>query len=431
VFLVGLNTLVMLLWVAVTLLARYKNRKGHDAGFWFALTGCIKKFGILVISMSYLPICNILLDNVRPIEGAQTNTTLLKWGFPTGGCMVIQGRANELCPNYPTGYLWLTDAQYFIFTLSSVFVILYMVGIPMYMAYHVREAVCVLERNNPRHLRLFEDAFTLERQRAWHVRLLASLPIPCLLRFVLSKEETEKEVKRSRLLLRANALYAEAVYDFDDARSGLYCSYKWNSKYFKLVGITERVVLVLLAFFLSDASLKLFLGHEAFEALQLSRLHLPQFLAAVTTAVFLGLSLVRQPLNDWQDGLIDGVCRLTNVCNAVVLFLASKPSILFLYTPFDEATPHEACGRQFATESALQQFGLTMAGISTTEENAPRNNSWAAEELGHTHECYMSALQCVQGPNTCSRASPCQADEMRTGACKGAPYSWYSVYLLC
>ena len=56
VFLVGLNTLVMLLWVAVTLLARYKNRKGHDAGFWFALTGCIKKFGILVISMSYLPI---------------------------------------------------------------------------------------------------------------------------------------------------------------------------------------------------------------------------------------------------------------------------------------------------------------------------------------------------------------------------------------
>ena len=38
-----------------------------------------------------------------------------------------------------------------------------------------------------------------------------------------SEEVKERELTRKRLLARANALYAEAVCDFDDARSALYC----------------------------------------------------------------------------------------------------------------------------------------------------------------------------------------------------------------
>ena len=343
VALVGVNTVVLVVWLAITLLARYKNRKGHDAGFWFSLTGLIKKCGMVLISMSYLPICNILLDNVRPLNpapgtprylegfalcrlaccacaacpsrarvegltrwvGRSSESWRLKWGFATGGCMAADAAANRLCLDYPSGVAWMADPRYIMFIVSSVFAALYIVAIPAYLAHHVREAVSVLDRNNPRHVRLFAEVHTIERQRTWRSRLLAWLPA-CMLPLVAAEEGREQELMRKRLLVRANALYAEAVCDFDDARSALYCSYKWTNKYFKLVAIGERVLLLLLDFFLSDTALKLWVGHAAFEALGLHHLHLDKLLTAVVTALVLAGSLLRQPFSDWQDALIDG-----------------------------------------------------------------------------------------------------------------------------
>ena len=44
-----------------------------------------------------------------------------------------------------------------------------------------------------------------------------------MLPLMASEEAKQRELTRKRLLARANALYAEAVCDFDDARSALYC----------------------------------------------------------------------------------------------------------------------------------------------------------------------------------------------------------------
>jgi len=407
VALLTLNTTCLLLWLSVTLLARYKNRKGHDAGFWFSFTGMIKKCGMVLISMSYLPICNILLDNVRPFEeAAASNSTQLKWGFPTGGCMVTDGSANALCPQYPVGFLWMADPQYIMFIVSSVFALLYMVGIPLYLMHHVREAVSVLDRNNPRHVRLFQEVHTLRHQRSWHARVLPSLlsSVPAFfMPLRAADEQKEKSMKRKRLLARANALYAEAVCDFDDARTALYCSYKWNHKYFKMVGISERVLILLLAFFLSDSSIKLWMGHDTFEALDLKHLQLHKMLTAATTAVFLAVSVLGQPFSDWQDGLIDGMCRFTNVCNAVVVFLASKPDILFAYAPFDATSSMLGCGNQTGngTQSNVQQFGLTMAGMksdaslansNSTESGIVTLESLDVDEVPHENAGYCAFL---------------------------------------
>jgi hypothetical protein len=372
VSLVSFNTIVLLLWLAATLLARYKNRKGHDKGFMFEFTGMIKKCGMVLISMSYLPICNILLDNVRPFEIADDNSTQLKWGYSTGGCMVVDGRANEQCPDYPVGRDRIGQAQYIMFVVSLVFAIVYMVGIPMYLVHHVREAVSVLDRNNPRHVRLFQEVRTAVRQRSWRSFWLTCVP-RFLLPLVASDKYQEEEVKRKRLLLRANALYAEAVCDFDDARSALYCSYKWNYKYFKMVAISERVLILLLAFFLSGPSIKLWIGHDAFGDLNLQQLELQKLLTALTTAIFFTLSLSWQPFSDWQDGLIDGMCRVTNMCNAIVVFLASKPSIFFAYKPFKGPRSMQTCSKHLLDHSTVQELGLSMAGIQSDHASSNLN----------------------------------------------------------
>jgi hypothetical protein len=368
VALVSLNTLALLLWLTVTLLARFKNRKGHNTGFWFMLSGTIKKVGMILISMSYLPICNILFDNVRPFEvspmrASASNSSSLKWGFPTGGCIVTEGNAGTACLDYPRGVRWMGDPQYLMFIVSSIFAVLYMTCIPIYLAHHVREAVSVLDRNNPRHVRLFQEVQTLDRQRTWRARLLAAMPT-CLLPVLASEEHWVIEVKRKRLLRRAHSLYAEAVCDFDDARSALYCSYKWNNKYFKMVGIFERVLILLVVFLLSDPSLKLWLGQDMFESMGLQQLHMHKLLTAVITAVFLTISLVGQPFSDWQDGLIDGVCRFANFCNAAVVFLATKPSIFFLYQPFD-ATAVPGCAGNRSETSNIEKLGLAIAGVQS------------------------------------------------------------------
>ena len=44
-----------------------------------------------------------------------------------------------------------------------------------------------------------------------------------MLPLVACDEVRQQELARQGLLARANALYAEAVCDFDDARSALYC----------------------------------------------------------------------------------------------------------------------------------------------------------------------------------------------------------------
>jgi len=380
VTLVSVNTLVLLLWLSVTLLARYKNRKGHDAGFMFSFTGMIKKCGMVLISMSYLPICNILLDNVRPYEIIDSNSTKHKWGYSTGGCMVVDGRANQQCPDYPVGIDWMGQAQYIMFFVSFVFATVYMMGIPIYLVYHVREAVSVLDRNNPRHVRLFQEVLAAERQRSWRDFWLTSVP-QCLLPLVASDKDKEEEVKRKRLLVRANALYAEAVCDFDDARSALYCSYKWNNKYFKIVAIGERVLILLLAFFLSDSSIKLWIGHENFDELNLQQLQLQKLLTALTTAIFLAVSLFWQPFSDWQDGLIDGMCRLTNMCNAIIVFLASKPSIFFVYTPFHGPRSMRSCSNHYLTNSTVQQLGFSLAGIHSDPASSDFNTTTTGNEL--------------------------------------------------
>ena len=59
--------------------------------------------------------------------------------------------------------------------------------------------------------------------------------------------------------------------------------------------------------FLSDASLKLWVGPDAFEALGLRHLELQKMLTALTTAVFLAVAVARQPFSDWQDAVIDGL----------------------------------------------------------------------------------------------------------------------------
>ena len=153
--------------------------------------------------------------------------------------------------------------------------------------------------------------------------------------------------------------------DFDDARSALYCSYKWNCKYFKMVAIGERVLILLLAFFLSDPSIKLWIGHDAFEELNLQQLELQKLLTVLTTAIFLTVSLSWQPFSDWQDGLIDGMCRVTNMCNAFVVFLASKPYILFAYKPFKGPRSMQTCSKHLLNHSTVQELGLSMAGIQS------------------------------------------------------------------
>ena len=193
-----------------------------------------------------------------------------------------------------------------------------------YVHTYIHTYIQVLDRNNPRHVRLFQELESLRRQRSVRQRILAALPLWLLPLLGVREQDREHAAQRDRLLRRANALYAEAVCDFDDARTALYCSYKWHSKYFKMVGIAERVLLLLMVFFLSGSSLKAFMGFEDFEATGLQRLHLDKFLTAVTTLVFLTISLLGKPFIDWQDGLIDAMCRFTNVCNAVVVFLASK-----------------------------------------------------------------------------------------------------------
>ena len=209
-FLLSVIGFVDLVWLLVVLIARYKNRKQHNTGFWLDLTNAIKKIGMLLLVLTYLPVCNLLLDNVRPVLHQGADGEAVKWYFPAGGCTMTSGVANRLCKPYPSATDGLRS-QYVVFWISAAFAAMYIIGMPLYLGYHIKNAVDVVDRNNPRHIKLLNDVKRLNEQ--------------LVKRRSNGERNFEKKIRlqQKRLLQQAHSLYQQAVCDFDDARTTLYC----------------------------------------------------------------------------------------------------------------------------------------------------------------------------------------------------------------
>ena len=162
-----------------------------------------------------------------------------------------------------------------------------MVSIPLYLARQICLAVQILDRNNPRHVRQFEEAEHFRRN--WRgVR-------DALLR---QGRRTEAEAlergwrrTHARLKARADKLFADAVVDFDDARSALHCSYRRGRRYFRLVATLERVLLLLASVSLSGAALRGLSWHGP----DVDAWELPRLAAAVVVVSFFLLSVALRP----------------------------------------------------------------------------------------------------------------------------------------
>ncbi len=161
----------------------------------------------------------------------------------------------------------------------------------MYLAQQIRFAVRVLDRNNPRHVRRFEEAERFRRTwRAAHRDLLQE------------GRRAEAEALRrgwrgthARMLARADRLFADAVTDFDDARSGLHCSYRRGCRYFRLAATLERVLLLAASALLSGAVLRGAAGADGYRRLDLGAWELPRLATAVVVAVFFLATLAARP----------------------------------------------------------------------------------------------------------------------------------------
>jgi hypothetical protein len=118
----GASLAWLLCWTLVAAVARYKNRAGRDAGFWFALSKCGRKAALLLLVVSYLPVARVLLDNVRPVDARPVNGSapVAKWGFPAGGCAVVDGVAADACPDYPAGPGWFLEPAHVMFPVKRV-----------------------------------------------------------------------------------------------------------------------------------------------------------------------------------------------------------------------------------------------------------------------------------------------------------------------
>jgi hypothetical protein len=165
------------------------------------------------------------------------------------------------------------------------------VGVPAYLAQQIGVAVRVLDRNNPRHVRQFEAAERFRRD--WRATRRA------LLR---EGRRGEAEALRrgwrgahARMVARADRLFADAVADFDDARSGLHCSYRRGCRYFRLAATLERVLLLAAPALLSGAALRGAAGADGYRRLDLGAWELPRLATAAVVAAFFAATLAARP----------------------------------------------------------------------------------------------------------------------------------------
>ena len=168
-----------------------------------------------------------------------------------------------------------------------MFAAVYTVGIPAYLARQIRRAVRVLDRNNPRHVRHFEEAERL--RRGWRAARDALLRA--------GRRDDAEALRRGwraaarRLEARGEGLVADAVADFDDARSALHCSYRRGRCSFRLVATLERLLLLLASALLSGAALRGWAG----SAEEVEAWELPRLAAAAVVAAFFVVSVALQP----------------------------------------------------------------------------------------------------------------------------------------
>ena len=175
--------------------------------------------------------------------------------------------------------------------VSAAFAIVYMVAIPAYLGWQIRLAVEVLDRNNPRHVRQFEAAERFRRTwRATHDGLVRA-------GHVAEAMELRRNwrAKHARMVARADRDFADAVADFDDARSALHCCYRRARKYFRLVATLERVLLLAASALLAGAALRGLARSAAESGLDADGWQLQRLTAAAIVAAFFFVSVALQP----------------------------------------------------------------------------------------------------------------------------------------
>ena len=108
-----------------------------------------------------------------------------------------------------------------IMALSIAFTVLYMIGIPSYLFYLIRKAVGEVDRNLGTE-RLYDEIKEVKAKKAEGWEKLA--------------QQLEDDAKKK---------YQEAVNAYQQAASTLYSSYERNFRYYKIIVLVEKLVLIM------------------------------------------------------------------------------------------------------------------------------------------------------------------------------------------
>ncbi len=108
-----------------------------------------------------------------------------------------------------------------IMALSIAFTVLYMIGIPSYLFYLIRKAVGEVDRNLGTE-RLYDEIKEVKAKKAEGWEKLA--------------QQLEDDAKKK---------YQEAVNAYQQAASTLYSSYERNFRYYKIIVLVEKLILIM------------------------------------------------------------------------------------------------------------------------------------------------------------------------------------------
>lgn len=198
-----------------------------------------------------------------------------------------------------------------IMALSIAFTVLYMFGIPSYLYYLIKKAVGEVDRNLGTE-RLYDEIKEVKSKKA---------------------EGWEKAAKQ--LEDDAQKKYQEAVNAYQQAASTLYSSYERKFRYYKIIVLVEKLILIMVCSIRFFYAAKLCFSTVAFpQGLQVNLLlsnaflirHFPntfnqelqglqiqKLLTAIVIIAFLIFALVSRPFLDTQEDFMDITCRIVNM----------------------------------------------------------------------------------------------------------------------
>ena len=247
--------------------------KSNDKVFWANnFSRLRKRICLFVITISYLPI-------------ARTIMVAFKCDRDSVDLLVYSGVP---CPYTRGGFpaIWI---------VSIFFIFLYVIGIPLFFVVLIRKgipsvlAAADLETDDKIIARLEEHLKKLKEEKKKKNPKVTEERI---------KKYTDKIKERKKI---SSQKYAMKVRNWRSPSSYLYSAYTRKQRYFKLVQLLEKLLLLVITLYL------LTLGS------------VQEILGTAVVGIFLGLTVIFQPFSDFMEDLMDIVARAANSLNAGIL----------------------------------------------------------------------------------------------------------------